>query len=191
MEVEPLCIQKSILEYFEPKPPEPAGISPGDQGQLRSQEKDEYFASCNDRNQGDKIEGNTKEHTSSNEEQREVMKNTVHKVQDTGNTIHTTTPSVSCVLTKKGYCSFHEKQAEKISVTTKKWKDRGGGKGFGWVTIRTKKYQCRVKKTGPTNSTFAEGLSSQMLRSISSDVVGDYGTDIQPGVEKESLVSAD
>ena len=81
-----------------------------------------------------------------------------------------------------------------MTIPSKKWKDRGGGKGFGWVTIRTKKYQCRVKKTGPevqTNSTFAEGLSSQMLRSISSDVVGDYGTDIQTGVEKESLMSAD
>ena len=62
------------------------------------------------------------------------------------------------------------------------------------LPVRTKKYQCGVKKTGPevqTNSTFAEGLSSQMLRSISSDVVGDYGTDIQTGVEKESLMSAD
>ena len=81
-----------------------------------------------------------------------------------------------------------------MTIPSKKWKDRGGGKGFGWVTIRTKKYQCRVRKTGPkvqTNSTSAEGLSSQMLRSISSDVVGDSGTDIQTGVEKESLVRAD
>ena len=73
LEVEPLCIQKSILEYFEPEPPEPAGIPQVDQRQPPSQLEDEYFASCNDRNQGDKSEGNTEEHTSNNEEQHEVM----------------------------------------------------------------------------------------------------------------------
>ena len=43
--VELPCIQKIILEYFEPKPPEAAGIPSVDQHQLHSQEDDEYFAS--------------------------------------------------------------------------------------------------------------------------------------------------
>ena len=77
-----------------------------------------------------------------------------------------------------------------MTIPVKKWKDRGGGKGFGWVTMRTTRYQCRVKKNGPVvsgNSTSAEGLRSQRLREYSSDVGANYlGTGIQTGVNLES-----
>ena len=46
---------------------------------------------------------------------------------------------------KRGYCSSHDVTARRILVTTKKWKDRGGGKGFGYVSSRVVKYICQAK----------------------------------------------
>ena len=35
-------------------------------------------------------------------------------------------------------------KGEKYTEMTKKWRDRGGGKGFRFVTTRKVKYKCRV-----------------------------------------------
>ena len=35
----------------------------------------------------------------------------------------------------------------KMKVSTKKWRDRGKARGFGWVTIKVTKYCCKFKKT--------------------------------------------
>ena len=129
-----------------------------------------------EQNQGARTEGNTKEHTNSNEEQHEVMKNTGHKDQDTGNTIHTTAPSVSCVLNKKGYCSFHNKQAEKISITSKKWRDRGGGRGFGYVTRKTTKFICKLRsEPNMSNLISEESRNLANPEQTSSDLTGVSG----------------
>ena len=114
---------------------------------------------------------------------REMTGNTLHDDEGVGTNIR------KCTFTKSGLCEVHRVPGSKVTIPTKKWKDKGGGKGFGWVTVRTKKYQCRVKKGGPEvqlNSTDAEGLRSQMLRDVRHDV-GDYGADIQTGFESESF----
>lgn len=76
-----------------------------------------------------------------------------------------------------------------MTIPTKKWRDKGGGKGFGWVTIRTVKYQCRARKFVPEviqKSTDDLGLRGQMLQHTRYDV-GDCGPDYQTGFERESF----
>ena len=36
----------------------------------------------------------------------------------------------------------HQSNTEKGIISSKSWKDRGGGRGFGWVTQKTTKYLC-------------------------------------------------
>ena len=47
-----------------------------------------------------------------------------------------------CVF-KRGYCDLHQSKGEKIIVKERNWRDRGGGKGFGWITSRRVKYRCK------------------------------------------------
>ena len=64
-----------------------------------------------------------------------------------------TTPSVCergiqekarCEVTRRGFCQTHNCHTESISVTSKKWRDRGGGRGFGYVSVKVKKYVCKA-----------------------------------------------
>ena len=50
-----------------------------------------------------------------------------------------------CSISRKGYCKTHEQIAKKIAVTSKKWQDRGGGKGFGFVSRKQTKYICSAR----------------------------------------------
>ena len=54
-----------------------------------------------------------------------------------------------CMYDKNGFCSFHQMTGIKFEVTEQKWRDRGGGKGFGFVRRKVKKYRCRRLNTGP------------------------------------------
>ena len=64
--------------------------------------------------------------------------------------VENTTPSVfkdadqskvACTFKRGGYCSTtHKVKAKKILVTYTKWKDRGGGRGYGNVTSKETKY---------------------------------------------------
>ena len=49
---------------------------------------------------------------------------------------------------KKGVCNKHKTQGRKYVETTKKWKDRGKGKGYGFVTVKYVRYRC-VEKSEP------------------------------------------
>ena len=49
----------------------------------------------------------------------------------------------SCNINKKGFCSTHQVQTLKTSVTSKKWGDRGVGRGYGYITRKTSKYVCK------------------------------------------------
>ena len=53
-----------------------------------------------------------------------------------------------CLYDKNGFCSFHQMTGIRFEVTEQKWKDRGGGKGFGFVRKKVKKYRCRRLNTG-------------------------------------------
>ena len=47
----------------------------------------------------------------------------------------------------------------KRNITSKKWKDRGGGRGFGWVSQKTTKYLCEpgiVAKRKPSVSNISK-----------------------------------
>ena len=49
---------------------------------------------------------------------------------------------VACAFKRGGYCTTHKVKAKKILVTSTKWKDRGGGRGFDNVTSKVTKYIC-------------------------------------------------
>ena len=86
----------------------------------------------------------------------DCMKNNVRGGRDDRN----------CTFTKKGICEQHLVTGTRLSIPAKKWKDRGRGKGFGWVTTHTTRYLCKVRKSGPTVlniSSDVEGLRSQKL----------------------------
>ena len=58
----------------------------------------------------------------------------------------TTTPSViECKINRKSYCLTYLDQADKGSRTSKVWKHRGGGRGFGYVTRKVSKYVRRKR----------------------------------------------
>ena len=44
-----------------------------------------------------------------------------------------------CVYNKRGMCGKHEKRGVGTQVSSKVWKDRGGGRGYGWVTRKVMK----------------------------------------------------
>ena len=55
-----------------------------------------------------------------------------------------TTPPVEDVCKfVRGTCTLHNKKGVKYHQTSKKWKDRGGGKGYGFVISRYVRYRCQ------------------------------------------------
>ena len=70
------------------------------------------------------------------------------------NNVNPTLPQSSEVVEKKlckpdkmGVCRDHGCEIKKFMVSTKKWCDRGKGKGWGWVSKRVTKYACTFEKT--------------------------------------------
>ena len=51
---------------------------------------------------------------------------------------------IDCKPDRKGQCEIHRCSMTKLKIPTKKWRDRGGGKGFGWVKIILTKYRCNA-----------------------------------------------
>ena len=47
-----------------------------------------------------------------------------------------------CKPDKRGYCCVHGTKMKTQSISSKKWADKGGTKGFGWKYFKTKKYLC-------------------------------------------------
>ena len=45
---------------------------------------------------------------------------------------------------KKGVCSLHNARGERYVDKKKRWMDRGGGRGYGWVTSKVVKFRCKV-----------------------------------------------
>ena len=50
-----------------------------------------------------------------------------------------------CKPTKRGQCVLHGVMMKKVGVSSKKWCDRGGGRGYGWRTHKVTKYICSAK----------------------------------------------
>ena len=61
----------------------------------------------------------------------------------------------NCVY-KRGVCVLHKMKGVKYTMVEKKWKDRGGGKGYGYVTSKKVRYRCEVKNLPRTSSSLTE-----------------------------------
>ena len=52
---------------------------------------------------------------------------------------------ITCKPDKKGYCRSHGTKMNIQVISSKKWSDMGGGRGYGWKYGKVKKYVCRKK----------------------------------------------
>ena len=49
---------------------------------------------------------------------------------------------VKCEPGQNGKCIIHDCEMRQISVTTKKWRDRGKGRGYGYVSVKIPQFIC-------------------------------------------------
>ena len=80
--------------------------------------------------------------------------------QEVGRKAHT-----DCVIQDKR-CISHNQPLEKMKVTKRVWKDRGRGRGFGYVSSKVTKLYCNPKTRGSV---------SLMNTSVLSDSNGQEG----------------
>ena len=90
---------------------------------------------------------------------------------------------------KNGMCQQHRIMSTKINVTRKVWKDRGAGRGYGYVSKKVSKRICRARNTRPVVSqisTMSDSVShvanSGMKGKVTSDgrlASGDRNTSIE------------
>ena len=99
----------------------------------------------------------------------------------------TVVPSV-CKSDKGGRCVVHDVLMKKIVVTSKKWADKGGGKGFGWKTVRKTKYQCSEKDISRiVTTTTNDRLGGRESTSVSDDSRKLGNDDVITGVLEYSI----
>ena len=67
-----------------------------------------------------------------------------------------------CVYYKRGMCGKHGKRGVDTKVSSQVWKDRGGGRGYGWVTRKVMKYRCIVEPSLSTERSFSPGSESEI-----------------------------
>ena len=48
----------------------------------------------------------------------------------------------NCKFDTKGFCKNHKTLGTKIEVKKSVWKDRGGGRGFGYMKEKVTKFKC-------------------------------------------------
>ena len=144
--------QTSILKYAEPMPAEPAGSTHTVPPPPSPDENEVSFAE-KQKDQDDQPEKlkSIDVKISDQEKPREDQKigDQDRKSQEPE---QSTTPSNSnpkCDINRKGYCSTHQREAQKTFVTSKKWGDRGGGRGFGYISRRSVKYICKPRIEKP------------------------------------------
>ena len=80
--------------------------------------------------------------------------------------------SINCEFPKEGVCINHGTTSTKIVVPSKKWKDRGVGKGFGYVTTRVTKYICTARKSLPADTNIS---TNNLIADVTKDHVGFIG----------------
>ena len=83
---------------------------------------------------------------------------------------------------------LHDVLMKKILVTSKKWADKGGGKGYGWKTVRKTKYQCSEKDISRiVTTTTNERLGGRESSSVSDDSRKLGNDDVTTGVLEYSM----
>ena len=139
--------QKTILDYAERKPPEPAGSPTHDDSQPLAKEEKDCFERSIRREQGATEGADLDRADIMKEEISRTPQNTLRREENKRNTMMIATPSmgnaIKCSINRKGFCSTHGVQAKKSQISSQKWRDRGGGRGFGYVTVKSTKYLCK------------------------------------------------
>ena len=98
----------------------------------------------------------------------------------------------SCNINRKGFCSTHQVQTLKTSVTSKKWGDRGGGRGYGYITRKTSKYICKPSLRDQRDRekySKSRNLNQLQITGCEDRSIWDYGS-VAPGglSDNEGLV---
>ena len=65
-----------------------------------------------------------------------------------------------CMYDTNNFCSYHGRMGQKRTLTKTLWKDRGGGKGYGWVKRRVNEFMCSDRKQ-PSDPELTQNLSSE------------------------------
>ena len=65
---------------------------------------------------------------------------------------------LDCNLTNK-FCTTHGQKLDSTKVTKRIWKDRGKGKGFGYVSTKITKYFCNPRTRDLKTSNFSDAKS--------------------------------
>ena len=76
-----------------------------------------------------------------NQDQNSMNDNVVGE----GNSANQTVPL--CTFNKHGFCKAHRILGKQIEIPKSVWKDRSGGRGFGFVKTKVKKYICPLKNS--------------------------------------------
>ena len=79
---------------------------------------------------------------------------------------------VGCDIKKGGYCRTHNKTARKTYIVAKKWKDRGGGKGFGYVSNKVVKYICQARVKTHEITPISDSSIEILGGSVSENIAG-------------------
>ena len=152
-----ILIQKTILDYAEQEPPKPAGRLSASRVPPASGVEDESFGRTQNVEEGGTGGSEYLNVNTMREDELRTPGNTTRRIQNVRNTTLLSTPSmgntVQCNINRKGHCNTHGVKAEKTRVSTTKWKDRGGGRGFGYVTTKSTKFYCKsgiIAKKGLT-----------------------------------------
>ena len=130
-------LQTSIWRFVEQEPPELAGRHDDRNPQPTPTEHDDEFGRSDDKEGGGKgadrkDEGEAQSHS-------QGSKDVISPPIGPGAELNTTPslPSLDeCKMNRKGHCEEHRYQAKKVTVYSKKWKDRGLGKGDGYMLQR-------------------------------------------------------
>ena len=136
--------QTSIMRYAEQLPPKPADNDDDVNLEPDPGEGRESFVTTLRRDEEENQTFRNKEELSEKPPETEVMDESygVDKEREAQSAAPSSTEP-SCNINKKGFCSTHQVQTLKTSVTSKKWGDRGGGRGYGYITRKTSKYVCK------------------------------------------------
>ena len=80
---------------------------------------------------------------------------------------------------KHGFCLIHRILGKQIEVSKSTWKDRGGGKGSGFIKSKVKKFICPDKNRLPEVPIIAPMVNNHATSPISRHVAGqeNQGTD--------------
>ena len=92
----------------------------------------------------------------------------------------------NCVISKKGFCQTHLCLTNPVTVTAKKWRDRGGGRGFGFVQTKVKKFVCKAKNLSTRSPDIIPG--SDNMSSTDNPVIRGGQTESESELEIENTI---